>query len=55
VVAETIYNPETRKFYAEGPMDIMTIQTVIKAAVNALQSPKDITFMTLMMQISRKY
>lgn len=53
VVAETIYNPDTGKFFAEGPLDDKAVQTVVQKAVESLKNSEDITFMTLMMQISK--
>lgn len=53
IVAETIYNPETGKFYAEGPIDERSAQIVVAKAIEALKSSGDNTFMTLLMQISK--
>ena len=55
IVAETVFNPETGKFFAEGPIDENSGQIVVQRAVQALKNTDDITFMTLMMQISNPY
>ena len=53
IVAETVYNPDTGKFFAEGPIDERSAQIVVDKAIEALKSSGDNTFMTLLMQISK--
>ena len=52
VVAETVYNPDTGKFFAEGALDEHSASIVIRKTVESLRNSEEITFMALMMQIS---
>lgn len=50
-VAETLYNPETGRFYSEDPIDEAKSKEIVKKAIASMQGEEDVLFKTHKMQL----
>lgn len=53
VVSETLFNPETGRFYVEDDINEHISKVMIEKAVDTIKDPEDLLNRTLLLQTSR--